>query len=228
MLRLSSGPGTDRTPVPREHCLLAAPCPPNPAAVPRSAGSSVTHVGANRSLQPLRARLPGQPLPGQTRALTKLRSRDVSGHLPGLGVHVQARATPQVSPRLPLRAVHPHPCPNQPPQHTHAPAPTFGPREPRSPSGPGFPREPFGNIWEGGVSQKAEIRQAPVSPHCCLCAHGQVSPAPKRVVWAGVPHETPLGLGKLQSPLCSLILSRNYSALPHPQLFLPLCLLHGF
>ena len=41
-----------------------------------------------------------------------------------------------------------------------APALTFGPGEPGSPSGPGIPREPFGNIWRGGVSQKAEMKQA--------------------------------------------------------------------
>lgn len=52
---------------------------------------------------------------------------------------------------------------------------TFGPGEPGSPSGPGFPREPFGNIWGGDVSQNAVMQQAPPSHRCCLCAHGQAS-----------------------------------------------------
>lgn len=39
------------------------------STVPPSAGRSITYIGANRSLRPLRARLPRQPLPGKTRAL---------------------------------------------------------------------------------------------------------------------------------------------------------------
>lgn len=58
-------------------------------------------------------------------------------------------------------------APNSPPSTfmpPQAPALTFGPREPGSPSEPGFPGEPFGNIREGGVTQKAEMRQAPLNP----------------------------------------------------------------
>lgn len=39
---------------------------PPPSRVP-SLGSPITHMGAHRSLWPLQARLPGQPLPGKTR-----------------------------------------------------------------------------------------------------------------------------------------------------------------
>lgn len=143
MPRLSSGLGTDRTLAPREHCLVAAPCPPNPAAAhgqagpsPPSMGSSVTHVGANRSLQPLQARFPGQPLPGETRALTKLHSRDVGGHLPSLGVHTRARATSQVPPWLPRAS---QGCsPSSLPQ-TALPAHSCPPKPQLSPLGPGNP-----------------------------------------------------------------------------------------
>lgn len=137
-MRLS--PGKGRTPALQEPWE-----PPGALLLP----GAVTYIGANRSLWPLRARLPRQPLPGKRRHQQISAPWMLTGIFSPLVFASECPRSPHVSPWQPRAS---QGC-SSPSLLQPAPALTFGPKEPGSPSGPGFPREPFGNIWKGGVME---------------------------------------------------------------------------